>query len=534
MLAPQWQAVELRLTGPRLDQPYVDADPWVDFTHSSGEVVSRPAFSDGGEQWGVRFASVHAEGTWTWRVRGEGWEPVTGTLTAAPAHADARHPALRHGFTRLAAGGRGLVHADGSPALVVADTAWAMPWRATVEDVGHYARDRQRKGFNAVLLMTVQPDMGARGPRGRNLDEGFEVGFEDLPQGRLTRLVVDYFRYLDDIVAVLVDHGITPVLQPVFHGFGWKGLQVAGPVVPPEDYVRYCRYLLARYGADPAIYLVGADGDGTEPQIAAGGAYLHEADAYGQPTGIHYRPHARNDAHQDAAWLDFQWCQTGHQGDHVPDRVATMWRQQPVRAVMNGEPTYERSGRSGKAEGWWQGHEAWSNLCAGAVMGVAYGAGSLWQWVVRPDEPGHEPFFLAPGAGWRGALELEGSRYVGLLGQILAGLPVHGAEPCWDVSLCTRGLLGTGELYIGYAEHGGRWVFLDADGRVPSSYWLLDPRTGELLASGERPPGRAVVEDPSSEEVPAPRVMICADRPPPFLEHTGQVRPPAAGQDGAR
>lgn len=80
-------------------------------------------------------------------------------------------------------------------------------------------------------------------------------------------------------------------------------------------------------------------------------------------------PHHRNDEHQDADWLDFQSCQTGHTGDHVPDRLATMWAQQPVKAIMNGEPSYEHNGRPGVAEGWWQGHEAWSNLCAGALMG---------------------------------------------------------------------------------------------------------------------------------------------------------------------
>ncbi|HEX8488857.1 MAG TPA: DUF4038 domain-containing protein [Propionibacteriaceae bacterium] len=518
MLARQWQTVGLTVTGPRLDHPYVEADPWVDFIHSSGEVISRPAFWDGDQRWSVRFASTRPEGSWTWRLRdGAGFPEVTGTLEAAPADADAEHPALRHGFARLATSRRGLAHADGTPALVVADTAWALPWRATLDDVHRYADDRRAKGFNAVLLMTVQPDMRALGPRGRNVDEGFEVGFEDLPQGRLTQPDPDYFRYLDEIVAVLVASGITPVLQPVFHGFGWKGLDVAGPVVPPEDYARYCRYLLARYGAGPVIYLVGADGKGDEPQIQAGGDYLHQADAYGQPTGIHYRPHAPNNAHQGADWLDFQWCQTGHAGDHVPDRVAGMWHEQPVKAVMNGEPTYENSGRLGKGAGWWQGHEAWSNLCAGAVMGVAYGAGSLWQWVVRPGEPGHEPFFLAPGAGWREALEFEGSRYVGLLGKILTGLPVHETEPCWDVSLCTRGLLTPGELFIGYAEHGGRWMFLDADDRVPQPYWLLDPRTGEVLDSGERGRGPVVIEDPTSAAEPAPRVMICADNPLPFV-----------------
>ena len=133
-----------------------------------------------------------------------------------------------------------------------------------------------------------------------------------------------------------------------------------GQPVPLADYAPYCRYLVARYGVRPVIYLPCGDGSGAEPQVEAGGREIHSWDAYGQATGIHYRPHHRNDEHQDSDWLDFQSCQTGHTGDNVPDRLATMWAQQPAKAIMNGEPSYEHNGRPGVAEGWWQGHEAWS------------------------------------------------------------------------------------------------------------------------------------------------------------------------------
>ncbi|MCB0229540.1 MAG: DUF4038 domain-containing protein, partial [Anaerolineae bacterium] len=43
--------------------------------------------------------------------------------------------------------------------LLAGDTAWALPWRATVEQCRIYAADRQAKGFSATRLMTVQPDM---------------------------------------------------------------------------------------------------------------------------------------------------------------------------------------------------------------------------------------------------------------------------------------------------------------------------------------------------------------------------------------
>jgi hypothetical protein len=52
---------------------------------------------------------------------------------------------------------------------------------------------------------------------------------------------------------------------------------------------------------------------------------------------------------------DFQWCQAGHAGEHVPERVADLRRNSPVKAVVNGEPTYEHTGRTGVAQGWWQG-----------------------------------------------------------------------------------------------------------------------------------------------------------------------------------
>jgi hypothetical protein len=508
MLIHPWRACEIALAAEQeYANPYTAADVWAEFIHESGRALRRPAFWDGGRTWKIRFAAPFDAGRWQWRTIGPAGDPglhgESGELmcTADPA-IDNRF--YRHGFWRMSPGGRNLIHADGRAALLAADTAWALPWRATPEQVRIYAADRRAKGFNATLLMTIQPDMGARGPRDRTADEGFGVGFEDLPSGQLCELNPAYFQELDTLLAILVEHEICPVLQPVFQGFGWKGLGVAGTVVPPAEYARYCRYLVARYGAQPAIYLVGADGSGDEPQIAAGGAEIEAWDAYNQPAGIHYRPHADNRAQQDAEWLDFQWCQTGHHGEHMPERVADMWRNTPVKGVANGEPTYENGVVPGRAAGWWQGHEAWSNLCAGGTMGVVYGAGSLWQWRLHADEPGHAPYFLAAGAGWREALDFEGSRYVGLVAQILDGLPIADIEPNWQVTLGRRGLLAPDRLYIGYAEAGGLLMFMDG-ARVPRRYCVVDPRTGAIVREGVR----AEPNDGIPDEGGAPRVYVC-------------------------
>ncbi len=477
-----WQEVEIELTAEgAYAAPYPEVEVWADFTFGD-DVLRRPAYWDGGDRWCLRFAAPY-EGDWEWVTEASVDDPgLAGHQGTVTCLADLPRPpgrAYEHGFWRMSPSGRHLVHDDGTPALMVADTAWALPWRATPEQVEEYARDRQAKGFNAVLLMTVQPDMRAVGPRDRTLDEGFDVAFEDLPAGTLRELDPGYFARFDVLLDILLAHDLVPVLQPVFHGFGWKGLGVAGPVVPPDDYARYCRYLVARYGARPAVYLVGADGTGEEPQVAAGGEEVHAWDAYGQPTGIHYRPHTTNRAHQDAEWLDFQSCQTGHEAEHLPERVADMWRNVPAKGVLNLEPTYEHTHERGRGEGWWQGHEAWSNLCAGATMGVGYGAASLWQWRLHAGEPGHSDYFIGPDAGWREALDFEGSAYVGLVGRILRDLPFGDMAPDWTSSLGGRGLSVPGELVLLYREGGRMLVLTDPD--LPPHLTVIDPRTGEVV-----------------------------------------------------
>ncbi len=89
--------------------------------------------------------------------------------------------------------------------------------------------------------------------------------------------------------------------------------------------MRYCRYLLARYGSRPAIWLIAADSGGRDPGVPEAGALLEAEDAYAQPTSLHYnscdnyvaewtvdnpRKHCLhyNGSFQEADWLDFQWA----------------------------------------------------------------------------------------------------------------------------------------------------------------------------------------------------------------------------------
>jgi hypothetical protein len=218
-----WREIEITLTAEHdYANPYTEVAVWTEFSHESGQTLRRPAFWDSGRVWKIRFAPT-AVGRWSWQsfcnvddtaLAGQG-----GSLTCE-AGEPTTHRFYRHGFWRMSPGKRSLVHADGTPAILVGDTAWALPWRATAEQAQIYAQDRHSKGFNAVLLMSIQPDMDARGPRDRTADGGFDVGFEDLSTGHINQLNPAYFQTLDRLSDILVAHELVAVWQPVFFGFG--------------------------------------------------------------------------------------------------------------------------------------------------------------------------------------------------------------------------------------------------------------------------------------------------------------------------
>lgn len=510
MSAAPWHEIEITLVATqRHADAYTHVACHADFVSDTGLAIRRPAFWDGERTWRVRFASPLPNTRWQWtsdaNVNDAGLRR-SGTIKVGEAITTGTR-FQRHGFLRMSPGRRNLMHADGKPMLLAADTAWALPFRATPEQCEVYAQRRRAQGFNGVLLMSLQPDMKPIGTGNRGADGDFDVAFDDLREGTLTCLCPSYFQRMDQLISVLLDHGLMPIYQPVFHGYGWMGGQVAGPGLSSDDYARYCRYLVARYGARPAMWLLGGDGHNRYESINVAGHAVESCDAYQHPTGLHYGPQGENNIWQDQQWLDFQWCQTGHNAEHLQERVADMWRNLPVKAIANGETTYENIGAMGKAAGWWQGHEAWSNLCAGGTMGVVYGAGSLWQWRLHANEPQHADWAHAPGLSWRDALDFEGANYIGVIAKLFDDLPFTDMRPNWTYTYGRRALCVPDELFIVYLPTGGYVKFVDP--RVPRHYRVVDPRTGNMLHSGELENKERELRLPE----PSPVVVICTRSP---------------------
>lgn len=499
----KWNTLEITLIGQTsYSNPYTDVSVWGVFTNTRGDTIKRPAFWDGDSIWKIRFTSPNDNDIWKWtsyasNKEDKGLHGIKGSAQAIPYKG--KNKLLAKGLLAMSKDQRSLVHQNGDPFLLVADTPWAMPFRATLDQVKTYSENRNRKGFNAVLLMTLQPDKNAEGPDKRNAELGFKRAFGDLSEGHINRINPSYFQYLDKMVAILLDHNIVPVYQPVFHGFGWKGLQVLGTSIEAEEYVRYCTYLLARYGSKPAIWLLSGDHDGNDPGIEESGEMLELWDSYKQPAGLHYNPcddyvaewaindpskHCMhyNKTHQNKTWLDFQWAQTGHGGDHNYKKVATMYNNLPTKAVANGEPTYEGMNDGKNGLGWWQGEEAWMQFMSGGTMGVVYGAASLWQWKISSTEEGWTSWAVQE-KSWKEALQMSGSTYVGFFGKILSPYNTTGLEKRWDLAENRPLLAKEGALYISYLNEGGKITIKSLPKRM--SYKWINPKNGEVVQKGK-------------------------------------------------
>ena len=520
----QWTTYEFALRAEKVyENPYTDVDVWAQFVNDDGDSLRRPAFWDGGAVWKVRFAPPDTGKTWTWTsfasTNDNGLNRKTGSLRSTPYQG--QNKILHRGLLKMSPGKRNVVHADNSSFLVVGDTPWSIPFRATTEQVATYAKDRREKGFNTALLITLQPDRYAEGPEARNTVLGFDRAFEDLHEGSINKLKPDYFQTLDSLVNILIDHELVPLYAPFAHGYGWKGETPIGSQLPADQYIRYCKYLVARYGSQPAFWLVNLDGNALAPGVKPGGQIIEEWDAYGQPVGLHYSPFddylaswAKGDStccfhynrrYQEESWLDFQWAQTGHDGLHLYHKVERMYGNSPIKAVMNGESTYEGMGGGQHGLGWWQGEDAWMQLMHGGTMGVVYGAASLWQWKITADEPGWPEWTNSPHS-WFDALDLEGSKYVGFVSKAFEGFDFTDMEKRWDLTDGKKPLLAReGKFYIAFLINGGEIRINGMPEQLP--FFWFDPVNGKFVSEGKVTTGGLFVAPDEK-----PWVLIAGER----------------------
>jgi len=524
--------LELTFTSGRAyASPYADAELDVVFSGPGGDERRVPAFWAGDNLWRVRFAPAQ-EGPYQYRTicsdaGNGGLHGQTGAFEAVPY--SGANPLYLHGRVRPSADRRHLEHADGTPFFWLGDTWWfglcaRLRWP---EDFQAFVRDRVAKGFSLIQIVAgLYPDVPPTwDPRGAN-----EAGFPLSTDGSVANPA--YFDHADLRIAHLAHAGLVPAVVACW-GY-W--LLVLGV----EKTKRFWRYLAARWGAHPVVWVLA--GEGVMPYYLSKNkeedakrqregwselaAYVRAIDGHHNAITIHPTQYGHLQVN-DPKLLDVDMLQTGHGGyeslTNNIESVRTAAARAPRMPVVVGEVNYE--GILGHAWQDVQRFQFWTALLNGAC-GFTYGANGIWQ----VNEPG-KPFGPSPhghswgNTPWQEAAQLPGSRQVGLGATFLRSLPWWRIEPHpeWIAEPYAkdkpRGLHAAGipgELRLVY--HPNQWNppklrGLEKGVTYAASYF--DPATGERIPVGAAQPDAEGNWTPPPVEVVHDWVLVLEKTPAP-------------------
>jgi hypothetical protein len=489
----------------------LDPAPQVSFAGPGGRSFTVSAFPDGRGAWIVRFAPC-APGGWQWTLapRAGVAAPASGRFEAGPSTSPSAW--RRHGPMRIHPSARAFAHADGTPVFWLADTVWAAPAHATLEEWQRYVSHRAAQGYN-VMQINALPQWDASGPPLRKpfLETG---GAEDL-----TRPDPAYFDTLDRMVAIAADAGLIAAIVVVWFentpadNEEWPiRVPRRGPFT--DETVRaFARYLVARYEAFAPVWIVSGDSGFRAPASVA----LYDAAAEAIVVASARPPMVTTHLNGATApfpelnarnWLDFTFFQSCHfidSADRARRYAAVARSFVPRRPVLNSEPCYDSvfvMGPAATGDGpvrWEAGasperrrfgrkdvrRTSWVSVLSGANAGISYGAHGTWPW--HRDGQTYGPMHYGLPLDWQQALALDSGEDMARLRRFMEGLP------WWDIEPAAGLLADPADAIIGCATAGQATllaylagpaaVTLPADlARDTTARWF-DPATGNTVSA---------------------------------------------------
>ena len=400
---------------------------------------------------------------------------------------------IRHGRVGVAAGGRHLAHADGTPFFYLADTAWNGVLLSSEPDWKTYLADRAAKGFTAIQFIIMAPWAAAY------IDaEGRTAFAADDP----AKINPEFFHRIDARIQAINDAGLlaVPVLAWAAK-FGDSARHNPGVSLGANHLESLVRFQVDRYAKHHVLWLLAGDGNyggwrswkwkrigrsvfgrRTEPRIPVG---LH-------PMGMTwpYGSFCRE------PWLDLLGYQSSHSTDPrtlrwlLTGAPAKKW-QTDARPILNLEPCYEgiHNGAVNQAMTNVEVRRAmYASLLNAPTAGVSYGAHGVWSWETQPREPlNHSGTGVA--RPWHEAMQFPGSFDVRRIASLFLSIDWWRLRPAQAL---LRAQPGTGDpnrfisiaatperdLALAYLPRGGEIMLDFADGMAFSGEWF-DPRTGE-------------------------------------------------------
>ncbi len=484
----QWQIHEIAFASTAAyDNKYCDVDLAATFTGPDGIVIVRPAFWDGGDVWRVRFAPV-LNGEWTWSTEctdadNTGLHAQVGELYCVEYSGD--NPNYRHGFLRVSDDGRHFCYADELPFFWLGDTHWQMPDTEQIDDCNHpehtdgicphggqfqhLALARKNAGFN---IYQTYPSISTHW-WGSNFDIINPTRFQQV---------------FDFQMNYLAEQGFVIAL-----GFGHFNSAVE---IPAADLRRWAKYLVARYGAHPVVWITCQEISAPEDmnrmaswlevadEIEKYDGYEHPHSGHQWVLGVDERPLG------NYSWHDWFALQGGHRGSGLTPqaRYAGYYNFTPAKPIIETEAMYEKVDCGGIADENDARISAWKAMLCGSA-GYTYGGAGIWALKWDPADTRWTDYNHQID-GWYAGMEMPGTAMMTILKEFFADVPWTSlvprfADPAWitseDPEKCVLATIGS-EVYLAYF-YGESSTSTLKNLAVETTYtaqWF-DPRTGKRI-----------------------------------------------------
>lgn len=418
--AQQWKPVEIQLTSAvNYQNAYLDAEIDAEFVHSDGTTIKSPGFWKEGNTWCVRFSPTKT-GSWTYTVTcsdtsNTGLHNIQGTINAVANTGDTM--IAKHGFLKIPENGRYMCYDDGTPFFWLGDTNWQAPNYISTTTCNypgcncgsqfeHEVNDRAAKGFNVYQTYFDTAETDGGGQRGK-MDSIWTKQYT-LPNVEVFNNKIDYmFDYL-------LSKDMTVAL-----GFGVHTSTMTK--IGEEDFLRFVRYCVARYGCYSIAWISGQEitndteagatkGKQVQEVYMAGSALVSELDGYNHPNGAHMYPMPAADKRaqklDDADWHEWWTLQGGHGQKIQPKSFYQSYYANTsgkIKPYIETEANYEDINCGGFTGYDANRYSAWNAVLNGSV-GFTYGVTGIWAncystekntgWYGEASSYSYEPWYI--------------------------------------------------------------------------------------------------------------------------------------------
>jgi len=411
--------------------PFMEVELDAIVTQPDGQELRVPMFWAGKNKWNLRYASnivgVHTFLTECSDTSNAKLHDVKGKIKVTAY--TGKNDLYRHGPLKISDNGRHFEHADGQPFLWLGDTWWkCLAKRMTWDGFKELAADRRKKGFSVIQIVAgPYPDEDAFEPMWKN-EGGFQYFTRDYKN-----INPEYWKYADRRLQHLIDAELVPAIVGAWGRRDCDAMKVAGV----EGLKRHWRYLIARYGAYPVVWILAGElhnetkwGVGEWAQV---GRYVKSIDPYQRPITNHTGGGRRGQA-GDEVLVSYDMIGGSHDQavaiSSAINNFTAAYSKEPAMPVLVGETCYEGHMQTGFP--YVQRHMFWQYMLSGAA-GHTYGAAGIWHASVEGDPGCASSAFggrkVYDWTTWREGMNYPGSIQVGLGKKLLVEYPWHRFEP---------------------------------------------------------------------------------------------------------